>query len=46
MVSPISAAPMRRVVPHPRIVDLVRGAIRSWWTGWVRYASLMRGGVK
>jgi hypothetical protein len=46
MVSPISAVPARRVVRHLRIADVVQDVVRSWWAGWVRFASQMRDGVK
>ena len=46
MVSPISAAPARHAIRHPRILDAVLGVTRSWWAGWVRFASQMSDGVK
>ena len=46
MVSPISAVPARRVVRRLGIADVMQGVIRSWWAGWVRFASQMKDGVK
>lgn len=46
MVSPISAAPARHAIRRPRILDAVLDVTRSWWAGWVRFASQMRDGVK
>jgi hypothetical protein len=45
MSTSIGAA-TRHEIRRPRIAGTLLGAARSWWAGWIRFASQMRDGVK